>query len=103
MRHFKLPLSKALGLKRVVVATYGEGVDMSFVKLIHKPILLANSPRPKAGKVMSKGFWFSQTGAGIATQLFLQNCAEILVHLFVALAQIRVRFRVLPSNTGDLI
>jgi hypothetical protein len=78
------------------VATYGKDVDMSVVKLIHEPILLANSPRPKAGKVMSKGFWFPQTGAGITTQHFFQNCAKILVHPFVALAQILVHF---PCST----
>jgi hypothetical protein len=78
------------------VATYGKDVNMSVVKLIHKPILLANSPRPKAGKVVSKSFWFSQASAGIATQHFFQYCAKILVHPFVALPQILIH---LPCST----
>lgn len=52
-------LTDSLGIKRIVVAAYGKDIDMRIVKLIHKPILLAQSPRPKAGKVMPKGFGFS--------------------------------------------
>jgi len=67
------------------MTAYGKDIDMSVVKLIHKPILLAKSPRPKAGKIMSKGFGLSQTGAGIASQHFFQNCTKVHVHPFVAL------------------
>jgi hypothetical protein len=67
------------------VAAYGKDIDTRVVKFIHKPILPAKSPRPKAGKIVSKGFGFPQPHAGIAAQYFFQDCAKVLVHLFVAL------------------
>jgi hypothetical protein len=67
------------------VAAYGKDIDTRVVKFIHKPILPAKSPRPKAGKIVSKGFGFPQPCAGIAAQHFFQDCAKILVHSFVVL------------------
>jgi hypothetical protein len=67
------------------VAANGKDIDMSIVKLIHKPVFLTKSPRPKARKVVSKCFWFPQAGTGVTLQYFFQNCAEIFVHPFIAL------------------
>ena len=67
------------------MAANGKDIDMSVVKRIHNPVLLAKSPRPKARKVMSKCFRFPQTGTGIIAQHFFQNGAKILVHPFVTL------------------
>ena len=81
-----------LRLKGVVVAANGKDIDMRIVKSINKPIFLTEAPRPKACKVMSQGFGFTQAGRRISAQHFLNNCAEVLVHLLIPLPQILVHF-----------
>ena len=65
----------------------GKDINMSVVKFVYKPIFLAKTPRPESGKVMAEGLRLSQARARVITsQHLFQNCAEIFMHSFVALA-----------------
>ena len=79
-----------LGLKLVVVATDGKDIDMSIVEFVYEPVLLTEPSRPESSQVMAQGFRFAQSGCRVIAEHFFENCAEILMHSFVALPQLLV-------------
>jgi hypothetical protein len=85
-----------LELKRIVVTTDGENIDVGVVEFVYQSVSLAQTSRPKAGKAMTKRFGFSQSGGGVTPQHFFKNGPEVFVHSIIALPQILVH---LPRST----